>query len=59
MQRELELDADRLSRRQGDRVQGHPLLEPVQQCPTPEVEVVRAGIEQGDGLVGSGMVCPV
>ncbi len=50
MQRGLELDADRLSCRQGDRVQWHPLLETVQQCPAAEVEVVRAGVEQNDGL---------
>ena len=30
---------------------GHPLLEPVQQHPAAEVEVVRAGVDQGDGLV--------
>ena len=50
LHRGLELDSNSLARQQCNRVQWHPLLESVQQCPAVEVEVVRAGVEQGDGL---------
>jgi hypothetical protein len=50
LDRGLEGDPDGVPGGQGGRLQGHPLLVLIQKCPAAQVEVLWAGVDQGDGF---------